>query len=209
MVAPKVFQVGPGLIGRVSFSPDGGRFVSKSSDDIRIWDASWRMEETKTTPEEREKISSISLSPGGKFIASGSLDGSIYLWNVLTGELGKKLKLRSSVASVAFSPANERHIAFGSNDKKVDVWDVTDNKTVTIGNHTDWVTSVVFSPDGKHVASCSGDDLIRIWNVNRRKLSVSPLAGHEDSVNAVAYSPDGKRLVSGSRDKTVRIWKSV
>ena len=81
------------------------------------------------------------------------------------------------------------------------MWDVTDDVAVTIGKHTDWVTSVVFSPDGKHVASCSGDDLIRIWDVNRRKLAVGPLTGHTDHVLALAYSPDVGR--GNARRKSV------
>ena len=69
------------------------------------------------------------------------------------------------------------------------------------------VTSVVFSPsDRKHIASGLIDRTIRIWDVERRKLSVGPLTGSEDSVNAIEYSPDGTRLVSGSSDYTLRIW---
>ena len=72
------------------------------------------------------------------------------------------------------------------------MWDVTDDEPVTIGSHTRYVNSVVFSPsDGKHVASGSDDDKICIWNVNRQRLAVGPLTGHPDHVYAVAYSPDG------------------
>ena len=210
--APKEFQ-DHGDIRQVSFSPDGSRLVSGCFGLIEIWDASWRGEETKTAFEERGKITSISLSPGGKFIVSGSYEGKcICLWNVLSGELVKKLKLRYGVPSVAFSPVNEQLIAFGSgtrNDGKVQVWDVTDDVAVTIGSYGGYVFSVVFSPsDGKHIASGSWDNTIRIWDVGRRELAVGPLTGHTGWVRAIAYSPDGTRLVSGSQDKTVRIWNS-
>ena len=106
---------------QASFSPDGSRFACVSDNShlpynsgrIEIWDASWRMEETQTALEEQQGIIlSISLSPGGKFIASGSAEGlpwnsgSICLWNLLTGELVKNLKLSSRVESVAFSPVD-------------------------------------------------------------------------------------------------------
>ena len=118
--APKEFQVGGhGDITQVSFSPDDNRFVSGCFGLIEIWDASWRTEETKASFEERGKIESISLSPGGKFIASGSRDGSIRLWNLDAGELVKKLKLSLDVRSVAFSPVNEQLIAFGSDSRAV------------------------------------------------------------------------------------------
>ena len=114
-------------------------------------------------------------------------EGSVCLWNVPTGELVKKLKLRHDVISVAFSPVDE---------------------PVVIGNHKGWVRSVVFSPsDGKHIASGSEDKTICIWDVECRELAVGPLTGRKGSVDSVAYSPDGTRLVSGSNDKTVRIWE--
>ena len=209
--APKVFQV-DGDIWRVSFSPDGSRFASMNNDRnrIQIWDASWGVEGTKKTFEEQRDIISIAWSPGDKFMASGSRKGSIYLWNVSTGELVKKLNLNIGVESVAYSPVNKRLIAFSSHDGTVQVWDITDDEPVTIGELTDQVTSVVvFSPaDGIHVAWGSSDNKIRIWNVRRGKLAIRPLTGHTDHVLALAYSPDGKRLVSGSYDNTVRIWNS-
>ena len=207
--APKVFQVDED-IQRLSFSSDGSRFVSMNTDcdKIHVWDASWGVEGKKKMFEEQGEIESIALSPSGKFIASGSREGSIYLWDVLTSELVKKLRLNSGVESVAYSPINEQLIAFGSADGTVRVWDVTNDEPLTIGNHGNEVTSIVFSPpDGNHVAWGSSNNTICIWNVEQKKLAVGSLTGHTDHVLALAYSPDGKRLVSSSFDKTVRIWK--
>ena len=210
--APKVFQVYTG-IRQVCFSPDGSRYMSGGFDVNQIWDASWSEEETKAIFEEQRAINSISLSPGGKIIASATEDCYIRLWDVLSGELVKKLKLGCHVYSVTFSPVNEQLIAFGSatwnDDGKVQVWDITDDVAVTIGSHKASVRSVMFSPsDGNQVASSSWDNTICIWNVERRELVVGPLIGHKSYVLALAYSPDGTRLVSGSGDKTVRIWNS-
>ena len=218
--APKVFEVDRDIC-QVAFSPDGGRLVSGShcykgkygrffEIAIQIWDASWSVKETTTTFEEQQDIWSIALSPGGKFIASASWeDKSICLWNMLSGELDKKLKLRSRINSISFSPINEQLIAFGSWDGTVQLWDVTNDKSVKIVNYMSRVSSVVFSPpDGKYVASGSWDKTIRIWDIEHRKLAVGPLTGHDNLVTSIAYSRDGTRLVSGSADETVRIWNS-
>jgi WD40 repeat protein len=72
--------------------------------------------------------------------------------------------------------------------------------------HTDWVYSVAFSPDGKHVVSGSRDNSIRIWDAETQEVVGGPLLGHTDRVNSVAFSPDGRHIVSGSNDHRVRIW---
>src|SRR6266516_3748247 len=75
----------------------------------------------------------------------------------------------------------------------------------TLEGHSDWVTSVVFSPDGSKVASGSGDRTVRIWNVATGQAEQT-LEGHSGSVTSVVFSPDGSKVASGSGDRTVRIW---
>ena len=223
--AGKVFQV-EGAIWQVSFSADSNRFVSASGwainsikygeeflldgGKIQTWDVSRGVDEANRTFEEKRRIWAIALSSSGKFIATLLCrDKNIYLWDMHTGEVVKKLKLDSLANSISFSPINDQLIAFGSNDGKVRVWDITHDKSVTIGNHKQSVSSVTFSPsDGTHLASGSWDKTICVWNVERRESVVGPLIGHEHFVMSVAYSPGGKRLASGSIDKTVRIWNS-
>src|SRR5262249_21286342 len=69
----------------------------------------------------------------------------------------------------------------------------------------DKVWSLAFSPDGKTLASGSGDTCIYLWDPATGK-QIGRLDGHKHWVRAVAFSPDGKPLASGSQDKTVRLW---
>jgi WD40 repeat protein len=76
----------------------------------------------------------------------------------------------------------------------------------TLFGHTDIVFSVAFSPDGKTLASGSGDDTIILWDVASRQPLGEPLQGHSNWVLSVAFSPDGKTLASGSGDDTIILW---
>ncbi|KAJ6620959.1 quinon protein alcohol dehydrogenase-like superfamily [Mycena sp. CBHHK59/15] len=72
--------------------------------------------------------------------------------------------------------------------------------------HTDWVTSVAFSPDGKHIISGSYNQTVRVWDAESGEALGALFKGHTHAVTSVAFSPDGKHIVSGSYDQTVRVW---
>ena len=71
--------------------------------------------------------------------------------------------------------------------------------------HQGYVTSVVWSPDGKTLASASDDGTIRLWEA----ASGQPVRtlGQKGSVKSVAWSPDGKTLASASNDDSIQLWE--
>jgi WD40 repeat protein len=70
--------------------------------------------------------------------------------------------------------------------------------------HTDVVNSVSFSPDGKTIATASGDNTVKLWSVEGKQLLT--FTGHTDVVNSVSFSPDGKTIATASGDNTVKLW---
>ncbi|KAL2915398.1 ribosome assembly [Polyrhizophydium stewartii] len=77
--------------------------------------------------------------------------------------------------------------------------------TSSLSGHTEAILSVCFSPDGKMLATGSGDTTVRIWDLNTETPRFT-LVGHKNWVQIVAWSPDCQMLASGSMDETIRLW---
>jgi WD40 repeat protein len=77
--------------------------------------------------------------------------------------------------------------------------------THTLMSHTNSVSAIALSPDGKTFASASYDRTIKLWQFNPIQ-ALFTLKGHTDLVRCLAISPDGTYLASGSKDKTIKVW---
>ncbi|MCZ4120283.1 NACHT and WD repeat domain-containing protein [Streptomyces sp. H39-S7] len=83
---------------------------------------------------------------------------------------------------------------------------VTRPEISTLTGHTGGVTSVVFSPDAKTLATASTDQTVRLWGAATHQQIGQPLTGHTGGIASVVFSPDGRTLATASTDQTVRLW---
>ena len=75
----------------------------------------------------------------------------------------------------------------------------------TLNGHQGEIFGLAFDPSGQIIASGSGDQSIRLWDVETGRLQ-TVLKGHTAAVRTLAFSPKGNFLASGGSDKTTRIW---
>ncbi|KAH8108521.1 WD40-repeat-containing domain protein, partial [Phellopilus nigrolimitatus] len=152
------------------------------------------------------EVNSVTYSPDGQHIVSGSQHKTVRIWDAKSGQQLHQLSGHTGyVKSVAYSPDGQ-HIVSGSHDNTVRIWDAKSGKQLhELSGHSDWVKSVAYSPDGQHIVSGSWDQTVRIWDAKSGQ-QLHELSGHRDYITSVAYSPNGQHIVSGSVDKTVRIW---
>jgi WD40 repeat protein/CHASE3 domain sensor protein len=214
------------LFSRIAFSPDGRNLVSVDGEgNLHLWDVQTGQPVGEPWTRDFGGIAGIAFSPDGRRVMSGRVmsdrkDQSLRLWEVLTGQpAGKTWENTDWISSVAFSP-DGRHVVSGSarnllmsgGNEILRLWDVETGRPVgePWTGHTDWISSVAFSHDGRHVVSGSGshDRTLRLWEMPNGQPVGEPLAGHADSIAIVAFSPDGRYVVSGSggNDQTLRLW---
>lgn len=149
----------------------------------------------------------VTFSPGRPYLASGSVDGTVKVWQWPQGVLAQTLTHPEGVTSIAISP-NGEWLASGSYDQNVRVWRLRDGALVrTLTGHSGTVWSVAFSPDGQRLASSGEDRTVRLWDLSKGAPLLT-LTGHSLNVWSVAFSPDGQHLASSSFDKTVRFWRA-
>src|SRR5207253_2582149 len=143
---------------------------------------------------------------------------TVKLWDVATGHEALTLRgHRHLVCSIVFSPDGHRLLSCGG-DRTVRVWDATpladeeDEDCIILRGHSGEVTSVAFNPqapaivpDGRHMASAGFEAIVRIWDVEARKV-IQEYPDHNWVIYCVACSPNGKHVASASGDGTVRLW---
>jgi uncharacterized delta-60 repeat protein len=215
-----------GDVSSAAFSPDWKYIVLGSCDkqdntqscisgSASVRETITGNEVTRTIHDNR--VFSVTFSPDGKYVLSGSWDKTFRVWEALTGKEVSRMTHDEAVwYTVAFSPDGKYLVSDGCDKINkniicisgfIRVWDPLTGKELARMAHDDWVRSVAFSPDGKYLVSGSMDKTVRVWEIVTGK-EVARMT-HDDWVNSVAFSPDGKYVVSGSDDKTARVWDTA
>eukprot|EP00516_Mucochytrium_quahogii_P000927 CAMPEP_0203746990 /NCGR_PEP_ID=MMETSP0098-20131031/2247_1 /ASSEMBLY_ACC=CAM_ASM_000208 /TAXON_ID=96639 /ORGANISM=" , Strain NY0313808BC1" /LENGTH=308 /DNA_ID=CAMNT_0050635253 /DNA_START=247 /DNA_END=1171 /DNA_ORIENTATION=+ len=151
----------------------------------------------------------LSCSPDGANIASGTHTGAVNIWDIESQKLVSTLDTNGAFTlAVAYSP-DGKTIASSSKDGAVYLFDVSTGKIkASLTDHTLPVRSLSFSLDGGLLFSASDDLTVGIYDAIKG-VKVGSLRGHLNWVLTLAVSADGRHLATGSADNTVKLWDHV
>ncbi|MEM9943441.1 MAG: c-type cytochrome domain-containing protein [Planctomycetota bacterium] len=161
-------------------------------------------------PLEERIAHSLKFSRSGQLLlAGGGKDGArgkTVLFDAIKGEkimtLGEEL---DSILASDISPGHD-FVAMGGPNKLVKLFSLDGELVSEIKKHTEWVTALEFSPDGKYFASGDRNGGLFVWEADSGN-EVFGLKGHSKAITGISWRIDGKILATSSEDATIRVWE--
>ncbi|MEO1527796.1 MAG: serine/threonine-protein kinase [Planctomycetota bacterium] len=154
-----------------------------------------------------QPVNAIEFSSDGSSLLIGcGTTGSngralVFAWD--SGQIEHEIvNENNAVLAVAWGPGSL--IAYA--DHRVYLHNLVEDRRIhELVGHDNWVTSIDFRPDGKHLITCAYEPVAKIWGVESGR-HLKSLFGHTSFINSAKYSSDSERIATGSADSTLRLW---
>jgi WD40 repeat protein len=165
-------------------------------------------------------VGGVAWSPNSQHIASASADTTVQVWKPSDGRLVFTYRNHpAAVNAVAWSPNSQRIASGGGTimgnpgvqDYRVQVWNAFSGSNILYySGHSDYISALKWSPNGKYIASASYDKTVQVWHA-RTGQPLTTYRGHTSQVLGIAWSPDSTRIASAGSfgDKTVQVWDAL
>ena len=142
------------------------------------------------------------------YLSTTGNQNEIRVVDLTSGQLKWQQTIRENVITcLAFSPDGQRLASgVGAADSKIYLWETASGREIgRLEGQRGWTGGVQFLADGKHLLSGSGDQVIRLWDLETRTI-VRAFRGHQSEVRTFALAPDQQSFVSGCKDGSAYLW---
>lgn len=157
-------------------------------------------------------VNTVAFTPFNHYAVSGSVDRTIRVWDLKTGQTVQTLNNSHAVNSITLSPDGNKIYGTGPSYKpSVKIWQrETGQLKRVISDFETVVRAMDVTPDSEILAAAMLRGVVELWDTKTGDR-LKTLKGHTDYVTAVSFAPGGETLVTGSagRDRSIKVWDVV
>ena len=186
----------------------GSDLLATGGDDhlVELWDVA-KGTRVATLRAHETMVTSLSAAPDGRLLASGDLDGRVWLWNPFSPEKPVRAlpDYPARIREIAWSP-DGRLLAIVGAAPLARIWNRETGRMSEFAiPHDNDAYAVAWSPDGATMAIGGHDERISLWRASRETPMVVLDAGQR--ITRLAFSPDGATLVAGNNAGGLQSWR--
>jgi WD40 repeat protein/DNA-binding SARP family transcriptional activator len=157
-----------------------------------------------------DRLSSFDISRDRKVVLTGSYDGTVRIWDALTGSELRVLRGHTDLVNAVFS-ADGKYILTASRDKTIRVWQAATGRELRVFSFsaaTNWPNAVAISPDDDSVLIDVQDDpYFGMWDIGKDRLVHQWPKGDGAVITSLSFSPDGRFILSSDNNGKAQVWK--
>jgi WD40 repeat protein len=209
---PTLLRGHMGNVENLAFDPLG-RWLATTDlmGEVRLWDLRNPVVEPTVLPEKGYATSDLAFDPSGHWLATGDSSGNVRVWDLLnlTAKPTVLLGNEDEVVDRLIFDSRGRWLATcAQSSRSARLWNVANfaAKPVVLSGHKDAITAMAMDPQGRWLATDSGDKTARIWNLDRPSDKPLVLEVPEHGGSYLAFSPRGRWLATPGRGTAVRLW---
>src|SRR5262245_8199247 len=191
-----------GMVNSVVFSSDGRSILSGSQDkSVILWDAETGSRQRMYGPFDKW-VEAIAMTPDGSRVIVAPGEKKVRILDAVTTEVLHELPgYQYPAEALALTPDGTRLASVGREFK---VWDLHGSLEQPLFDKKVRNTAVVFSPDGKRIATATSNGLLQLWDAQTCEWLIEQ-QDQLQRMHALVYTPDSKRLVTASEDGLVQV----
>jgi periodic tryptophan protein 2 len=192
----------------LTYSPDSTRIITGADDGlIKIWDVASGFH-IATFTEHTSAVTGSAYSKRGNVLFTSSLDGSVRAWDMLRYRNFRTFTApqRLSFSCLAIDPSAEVVCAASHDSFDIHLWSVQTGALLDqLSGHEGPISTLAFTPDGRHLVSGSWDHTIRVWSVFDRSQTSESLQLMSDLL-CIAIRPDSAQVAASTLDGSISFW---